>query len=476
MKKVKNNYLLIVILLFLTACTIDKENNIEHEDELISELEDTVYNYKKENNDIIMLDKIVTFPEPSGLIQVQIDTLGKELPESKDEGDLPVIFTFTAGGASVNTYGAIKVQGSSTAKWPKKNWTLKFYANEARTERLRVKIGDSVPAKKWIAKAEWLDPTLLRNSVSFKLWESMVQSRDEFPQYEVDNAWLGNNNMVDGIQTGAKGFPPSHPIHVEVNDRHYGISMLILGHEPDNFNINKDNPKHVYMEFDARGGEDSTKSWEKFSIDGVGRWINSYHPEDNEFTENQLAAIGALSEVINGTQDNFEEKFTKHFDKSNMIDYLLFLEMIYDWDATAQDAEMITYDLEKWYILPWDKDTTFGMFWDESGIIEGSATKLLIDYESEHVTQKPWYKTYHAFTPEVEARYAQLRDENIFSVQNLHELTGEITKKIPKEIWQAEQHRWEEESRPSLDETSTSQIISWFEERLEMLDKHFNYK
>lgn len=461
MKTITKNYLFLIILL-LTACNVDKESENIRENEVSYALEDTIYNYKKENNDIIVLDNILTFPEPNGLIQVQIDTLGKDLPESKGDGDLPVIFTFTAGGATVNTYGKIKVQGSSTSKWPKKNWTLKFYANEARTERLRVKIGDSVPAKKWIAKAEWLDPTLLRSSVSFKLWESMVQSRNDFPQYEVDNAWIGNNNMPDGIQTGARGFPLTHPIHVEINDRHYGISMLILGHEPDNFNIDKNNPEHVYMEFDARGGEDSTKSWEKFSMDGVGTWINSYHPEDNEFTEKQLTAIGALSEAINGTQNDFEENFTKHFDKYNMIDYLLFLEMI-------------TYDLEKWYILPWDKDTTFGMFWDESGIIEGSATRLLIDYDTELVTQKLWYKTYHAFAPEVEARYAQLRDENIFSVQNLHRLTGEITKKIPKEIWQAEYEKWSEEGRPSLDETSTSQIISWFGERLEMLDVHFNY-
>src|SRR5699024_6023696 len=337
------------------------------------------------------------------------------------------------------------------------------------------KIGDSAPVKKWITKAEWVDPSMLRNAVSFRLWESMVQSRDTFPQYEVDNAWIGKDSMPEGIQTGAQGFPKSHPIHVKVNDEHYGISILLLGHEPSNFNIDKDNPKHVYMEFDARGGETKEKTWEKFSAEGIGKWIDGYYPENEDFTDEQKEAIDELGEFINGSQDDFEKNFDKYLDKTNMIDMLLFLEAIYDYDAVAQDAEMVTYDLEKWYILPWDKDTTFGMDWNEDGIREDSATKLLIDYETEKETQKPWYKIYHAFTEDVEERYAQLRDEDILSSFGLYKLTGDITKQIPKEIWEAERERWEEDERPSLDETSTSQIISWFEKRLEMLDEHFNY-
>lgn len=429
----------------------------------------------KENLGIITEGNIVIFPEPNGLIDVQIDTFGKDLPTSKDEGDLPVMLSFTAGGSTLKTYGEIKVQGSSTAMWPKKNWTLKFYADKARKQKLRLKIGDSVPTDKWVAKAEWVDPTMLRNGLSYRLWEAMVKSRNEFPQYEVDNAWLGENNMSSGVQTGAQGFPKSHISRIKVNDEHYGISILVLGHDPENFNIDTKNPKHIYMEFDARGGEVLAKTWDKFSGKGIGEWIDGHYPKNEDFTKEQIAAVDELGKLINGSQDNFEENFHKHLDKTNMIDMLLFIEAIYDSDAVAQDIEMVTYDLEKWYMLPWDKDTTFGMAWDQSGIVEKSSKSLLINYESEDVTQKPWHKTYKMFTPEVEERYAQLRDENIFSVLGLYELTGDITKKIPKEMWEAERLRWEADKRPSLDETSSSQVLTWFQERLVRLDKHFNY-
>lgn len=59
---------------------------------------------------------------------------------------------------------------------------------------------------------------------------------------------------------------------------------------------------------------------------------------------------------------------------------LLFLEALFDYDAQAQDIEMVTYGLQKWYFLPWDKDTTFGMDWNENGILPGSESALVINY------------------------------------------------------------------------------------------------
>ena len=85
------------------------------------------------------------------------------------------------------------------------------------------------------------------------------------------------------------------------------------------------------------------------------------------------------------------------------------------------------------------------------------------------------YKTYHAFKPEIERRYAQLRKENIFSVDGLYNLAESVIKDIPEEAWEAEKVRWEKEGRLSLEETNMTQIMSWFEKRLKMLDVHFNY-
>lgn len=427
------------------------------------------------NSSVIVADDIIIFPEPSTLIEIEINTKGRELPASKDDGDLPVMLKLTAGGTTIETYGEIKVQGTSTARWPKKNWTLKFYKDQTRTEKLKIKIGDSIASDMWIAKADWIDPTMLRNPLSYNLWESMVLSRKSLPIYEVDNAWIGNDDFKNGTSTAAQGFPEIYTARVKVNEEHYGISNLILGHDPDNFNIDKDNPKHIYMEFDARFGYTKVKTWEKFKSEGLGEWIEGYYPETEDFTKEQKKAIDNLGKLVNGSLSNFKKNFNKYLDKTNMIDMLLFIEATGDWDGVAQDLEMVTYDLKKWYMLPWDKDTTFGMNWDESGLQKNSEKTLIINYKKEDPSQKPWYKTYHSFKSDVEKRYAELRRNGVFTVKNLYNLISDVNKKIPQEIWNAEFERWEEDERPSLDETSSAQILSWFEKRLKTLDKQFNY-
>lgn len=431
---------------------------------------------RKKNSAIIFDGIDVIFQEPKGLVEIEVDTLGEPLPSTKAEGYLPVMIKFSTGGEVLNVYGEMGVQGTSTQFWPKKNWTLKFYSDVTRKNKLRVKIGDSIASDKWIAKAEWVDPTMLRTAISYRLWESMVKSRKTFPKYEVDNAFLVKNKENLTSKTGAQGFPKAYPTIMRVNNAHYGIHILLLGHDPKNFNIDSNNSKHVYMEFDARGGYTPLKTWEKFTIDGLGQWISGYYPKAEELSEAQKKSISNLGDLINGSQKNFEKNFEKYFDKTNMIDMLLFLEVTYDIDAIAQDIEMVTYDLEKWYMLPWDKDTTFGMSWDNKGIIKGSEAILVIDYEKESAEQKPWYKTYHAFKPEVEARYADLRKQGVFSVKNLKKISKGITKNITTEMWKEEELKWGNKDRLSNNDVNALQINTWFEKRLETLDKHFKYK
>ena len=323
-----------------------------------------------------------------------------------------------------------------------------------------------MPTDSWIAKAEWIDPTQSRNLLSFSLWEEMEASRNSGS--EVSHSTTANN-------PGALGFPQTNISRVTMDGKHYGISTLTLGHDPDNFNIDPYNTSNIYMEFDARGGYTLEKTWTKLGSDGIGTWIDNYLSSTDLFTDEQKSAIDELSSVINGSQEDFEAQFDKHFDKGNMIDMLLMIEVLYDWDGRAQDLQVVSYDLDKWFFLPWDKDTTFGMHSTGRLLDPAVETKLLMDYENEDTEEKPWFKTYQAFRPEVEARYAQLRDSGIFSVENLQQKSANLHATVPIDVWSAEANRWNSLGRPSSDVVSTEQILTWFEARLGMLDLHFGY-
>lgn len=411
---------------------------------------------------------VVAFADLSSLARINIKPLGQELPTTKEEGSLPVCLSVSVGSDSYESYGTIKVQGTSTARWPKKNWALHWYSDASRTKPVRLAFGDSIPSDTWVAKADWIDPSQLRNPVAYALWGAMVTSRDTSPQLEVANS-------NGPIHPNATGYPATVTSQIQVDGDHYGISTLTLGHDYVNFNVNPNNPQHLFFEFDARGGGTLEKTWDKFRSTGIDNWFDNYLSDTNAFSAAQKAAIDEVGAVINGSQENFDANFDTYFDKANMIDMLLYIEVLYDWDGRAQDLQVVSYDLKKWYFLPWDKDTTFGLGSTSAGLKPNVERELLMNYVEEDSEERPWFKTYTAYQPEVEARYAQLRDQGIFSTEYLMAVADDIYGKIPRHVWQSEGARWSAWNRPSLGIATYEQLMNWFEIRLHTLDDHFNY-
>lgn len=417
----------------------------------------------------IIKDSIAYFNEPETIIKLNLKTLGKKLPTSKEEGKLPVAVSLKINKDIINVYGTIKVQGTGSAPYPKKNWTLKLYEDHENLKPLKIKIGKTIASDKWIVKAEWIDPSLIRNSLSYKLWGDMVNSREREPKNEVDL-------YLDGPRTGALGYPWVYPTEVKINNKFYGISTLTLGHDPNNFNIDKNNPYHIYMEFDARYGTPNKGSWDNIKSSSIGQCLNGYFPLNEDISTSQKKALDDLGQFLTSPLTEFKNDFDNYLDKTNIIDMLLFYEAIYDYDAVAYDTEIVSYDLKKWFFLPWDKDSTFGIGFGGSGINKGSENQLVFNYQEMDQRHIPWFKTYHAFQEEVEQRYAELRQKGVFTVSNLKEISDEIYNKITDKMWELEIKTWEDLGRAKYEETNRDQIFDWFEKRLVMLDEHFNYK
>ena len=73
----------------------------------------------------------------------------------------------------------------------------------------------------------------------------------------------------------------------------------------------------------------------------------------------------------------------------------------------------------------------------------------------------------------VNSRYAELRNNNIFTVQNIARLIREIQTMFPYDLFAMEWNKWP--SIPSMGVTSASQIIEWVADRLDFLDSKYNY-
>ena len=78
-------------------------------------------------------------------------------------------------------------------------------------------------------------------------------------------------------------------------------------------------------------------------------------------------------------------------------------------------------------------------------------------------------KTYNS---EIEARYKQLRDLKIISVDNIYNLSTDLLLKYPISLYDLELNRWP--ARPSLNITSLEQILTWTK-TYSVLRHIFNY-
>lgn len=414
----------------------------------------------------IDLDAVV-IPEPAGAVKIDLDTLGAPIPSER--GDVAnVVASIAASGKEFTVYGRIKPQGTSTIRYAKKNWTLELYRDKERTDPLPLKVGDSIASTQWVVKAEWLDPSSVRNHLAYQLWGQMALTRNGRPQLEADNSDAAH-------VPGAVGYPKTYMTVMNINGAHYGVSTLTLGHDPRNLNIDSTNPRHHYVQFDARGGNTTEKTWSKLTYSLLDQHVENYLRADTFLDESQKVNLDRLGAFINGDPESFEANFDTYLDRLNTIDMLLYLEFLYDWDATALDIQLVSYDGTKWYFLPWDKDTTFGMNSGGRGIIQGSESALLLNYDEEDSSQRPWFRTYHAFQDEVEQRYAQLRKSGVFSLENMQYQAADAYARITDEQWQADRVAWP--SRPFMEPgiADLVQVLNWVQTRIPVLDEHFGY-
>ena len=83
------------------------------------------------------------------------------MPTTKD--DVLAKMTYISKTDSFESYITIKCQGTSSMKYPKKNFTIKLFSDEARSEKLKKDFYGWGEQNKFCLKANWIDISHSRN-------------------------------------------------------------------------------------------------------------------------------------------------------------------------------------------------------------------------------------------------------------------------------------------------------------------------
>ena len=158
-----------------------------------------------------VLDNILPYVKNNILSEVNKKSINTE-PVA---GDLPVVYItgeipttkkyvkgeieYISSTSKFKVYTYIKLQGNSSLQYPKKNFTIKLYKNEARTIKANKEFKNWGAHNNFVLKADYIDILHARNVVSAKLWSKIVQSRSDYDMLPNGIKNSPNNGVIDGF-------------------------------------------------------------------------------------------------------------------------------------------------------------------------------------------------------------------------------------------------------------------------------------
>ena len=405
--------------------------------------------------------KQVAVKAPESLIQIYLTDI-PALPDAKGtvvtgKGE------FHFDGQSFSCYVKLEVQGSSSAAYAKKNWNIAFFSDQALTKEINVKIGDLLPHDELVFKSNWIDHTNTRNAMCYRLWEQFTASRTGYPRLEVEKPYIGKTGK-DALQNGANGVPRLYPALLYINDEFYGIGSFGTAKKRGNYNIAKNKPKEILIGMDG---------WNDITNLEVNNPTQYGLKAPSSPTVDTFNAISNWNTFAQLSDTNFATQAVNYLDKQNVIDFMIFAEFVKCGDVvginSAKNFQFISYDGKRFMFMPYDMDTVFGLLWSGAVVYDDTTGSLLVSSSSDSF----WRKVKLTYNADIEARYKQLRNLKIISVENIYNLSTDLSLKYSKDVYDLELARWP--VRPSLNITSLEQILTWTKKRIAFLDTYFNY-
>lgn len=405
---------------------------------------------------------ILDFPYPTSLIKINFETISN-LPTAKGTV-ISGQATITVDSTSIKSFSTLEVQGSSSQYFPKKNWTIALFKDSDFEDAVELKIGNVPTHDEWVFKANYVDASHVRNILSNRLWQSIVDSRKGYPKLEIDRVYVGKTG-TSAIYSNAIGRVEAYPCVFNVNNEFYGIGSFNIGKKYFNYNLDRSNSKNIQIDWGSRQADIT-----KLSVNYTNTAIFELK-SPKKITDDTVTYLQEWDAFASSTQADFTANANNHLLEINVVDYWLFSDLLYNYDGLGKNFQFVSQGDGIFLFMPYDLDSVFGSNYSGDGTI--SATGVLRKDDLPSGTKNFWDKVKVTYASQLKTRYAELRKNGVFTVDNIYELSMELLNKYPKKVVIAEQEKWTAIS--SLSYSNLPQIMSWTAQRLAYLDTQYSY-
>lgn len=381
------------------------------------------------------------------------------------ETEVELAYTFKTAKGKTITSGtcSCKWQGSSSVSrnYPKRNYTLKFEKpgfdatalwpfDSERVTNFPNKDGVEVWGKqtKYCAKANWIDPSGVRNVASARLWASIVKDRAE--RY---------NNVPDKLLSAPNyGAIDGFPCIIALNGEFLGLYTFNIPKDDWMFNMGDGVAEYVVAAenngLSACGFSESAT----FIEDENGKLDYAIEVKPDNVTDETVidSFNDAIGEVLKAPQSaEWESMVAPYFDVDAAIDYLIFVCCIGARDNLRKNALYATYDGEKWFMSAYDLDTTFG------ANVHAKGWYPVINDRNQFKEACSMHRVfdliYNYSTAKLVNRYGELRS-TVLSDENVWYVLQNFANDIPKAVYNMDAEKWTAVSltRPLLGSTTAN--------------------
>lgn len=335
------------------------------------------YNKELQDNNAelrAVLESVTLLPknmEPAANDLPRVFFTGK-FPGEKADGELPVAMEYISRTRRFTAYATVKVQGSSSTTFAKKNYTVKLYDNGERTEKKKVAFRNWPAQNKFVAKANTIDRTHSRNVVSCRIWGDMVRSR------------AGYSNLPDELRNSPNmGAVDGFPVKVYLNGVYQGLYTWNIPKEDWVAGLDSEQTdKHAIL--CAEGNTNAEKGFygpEQITFNrvysSVSEVISGYDWADEIETvgdtiRSNFKAFNCL--VVSGTDEEFQASISTYVDIESLIDVFIFIWLACGVDSLGKNQFMYTYNAGlPWYKGVYDLDSTWGLTPDGGRLVPNDA-------------------------------------------------------------------------------------------------------
>lgn len=446
---------------------LSRRNKRELEDEIKSQIRN---DYSDQSS--------FSLHRPNGKVKVFVWGGAYRMTSKSQEVECLIEVLFS-DGTYFKKKAIVSIQGSSSAVYPKKNYSIDLLNDDGSS--CKISIGGWVFQDSFHLKADYIDATRSRNNVSNDIYEQMLQTLPFERQRPWRKAYNADETALEQrFNTMALAHVDGFPIELYMDGVRWGAYNWNLKKHRDNYMMNKSNTKHIHFELG-----------DNYLFDGNAvQWNNLEIRNPSGFDEGVEPSAGAVKTSIERfinwagtvTSARFLAEYQNYIDIDSFIEFNLHKILIDAYDCDVKNAQFVTYDGLIWSALPYDLDTTFGLHW----------TGVSIYHEPDVANDTGYRQNIEKLINDLmkdrlDARYAELRRESVFSVKNIVGLFNERAKLLGFDVLKADLEKWDEtpSNRPSATYlrppysggcyTGIGQISNWVERRIPFLDSKYNY-